>query len=72
MKNFRQYFVLKFFHEEKFKMQKIFVKSLSDENFSMMKKRQFTVYIYIYICVCVCVCVCVCDLKSNAFFCLFV
>ena len=38
MKNFRQYFVLKFFHEEKIKMQKIFVKSLSDENFSMTKK----------------------------------
>ena len=46
MKNFRQYFVLKFFHEEKFKMQKIFVKSLSDENFSMTKKRRFTVHTF--------------------------
>ena len=39
MKNFRQYFVLKFFHEEKFKMRKIFVKSLSDEIFSRTKKK---------------------------------
>ena len=43
MKNFRQYFVLKFFREEKFKTRKIFVKSLSDENFSMTKKSRFIV-----------------------------
>ena len=38
MKNFHQYFVLKFFREEKFKTGKFFVKSLSDEKFSMQKK----------------------------------
>ena len=43
MKNFRQYFVFLFFREEIFKVRKIFAKSLSDENFSMTKKRRFTV-----------------------------
>ena len=48
-KNFRcekfsSMFRFSFFREEKLKVRKIFVKSLSDENFSMTKKGRFTVY----------------------------
>ena len=35
---FRQYFIFKFFCEEKFKTLKFFVKSLSDKNVSIAKK----------------------------------
>ena len=47
-------FRFSFLREEKLKVRKIFVKSLSNANFSMTKKRRFTVYkllcIFFYLC----------------------